>query len=56
MNFDPPVKRALSHENLSMRSYATAQSSLDPPPLSNITPSPTQFLKGGDEAQYSEAP
>ena len=43
LNFDPPAKRETSHGDLSMSSFATAQSSHDCPPLSN-TP-----------AQYSEA-
>ena len=52
LNFDPPTKR-MSHGDLSMCSYATAQSSHDCPPLSS-TLLPAQ-LEGGDEAQYSEA-
>ena len=53
MNFDPPVKR-MSHGDISMCSFATAQSSHDCPPLSN-TPLPAQLVEEGDEAQYSEA-
>jgi hypothetical protein len=53
IKFDPPVKR-MSHGDISMCSYATAQSSHDCPPLSN-TPLPAQLVEEGDEAQYSEA-
>ncbi len=53
MNFDPPVKR-ISHDDISVCSYATAQSSHDCPPLFN-TPLPAQLVEEGDEVQYSEA-